>query len=124
MNFEHFTFLELIRTDTGMNNLPSTLDQVENLVALGYLLEDIRADYGAPIVVTSAFRTPLVNNKVGGVLNSFHLQGRAADIRPLHYPSKDYLWNFLNLLDVVKAYEDVLEEIIVDPNSRYIHIAI
>jgi hypothetical protein len=124
MNFKYFTFFELIKTDTGLQNIPASLDHVENLVALAQVLEDIRSDYGAPIVVTSAYRDPIVNHAVGGVANSFHLQGRAADIRPNLHPSCDYYWNFQNLLDVVKAYEDVLEEIIVDPQNRYIHIAI
>ena len=100
------------------------MEHVENLVHLAHLLEDIRNDFGAPIVVTSAYRTPLVNHEVGGVANSYHLQGRAADIRPNLHPSSEYYWNFQQLLDVVKKYEDELTEIIVDPKSRYIHIAI
>lgn len=100
------------------------MEHVENLVYLAQVLEDIRNDFGAPIVVTSAFRTPIVNKEVGGVSNSFHLQGRAADIRPNLHPSNEYYYNFQQLLDVVKKYDDILEEIIVDPKSRYIHIAI
>lgn len=124
MNYPHFTFHELIKTDCSTPNFPSLIDHVENLVHLAQVLEDIRLDFGAPIVVTSAFRTPIVNAEVGGVSNSYHLQGRAADIRPNLHPSKDYYWNFQQLLDVVKKYDDILEEIIVDPKSRYIHIAI
>ena len=124
MNYKHFTFHELTRTDQSSQNLPFHMDHVENLDLLAQILEDIRAEYGEPIVVSSAFRTPVVNAAVGGVLNSLHLQGRAADIRPNLHPSCDYHWNFQQLLDVVKTFEDVLEEIIVDPKSRYIHIAI
>ena len=121
---EHFTFHELTKTNCSSQNYPSLMEHVENLVHLAHLLEDIRNDYGSPIVVTSAFRTPLVNHEVGGVANSYHLQGRAADIRPNLHPSNEYYWNFQQLLDVVKKYEDDLIELIVDPKSRYIHIAI
>ena len=124
MAYEHFTFHELTRTSHSEQNYPYNMEHVENLVTLAQVLEDIRADYGAPIVVTSAFRTPLVNAAVGGVPNSFHLCGRAADIRPNLHPSNEYYWNFQCLLDVVKKYEDDLTEVIVDPQSRYIHIAI
>lgn len=120
----YFTFLELIKTDTGLNNIPTQIEYVENLVLLSQLLDEIRVLYGAPIVVTSAYRDVHVNMAVGGVPNSLHRLGRAADIRPNLYPSNEYYYNFQQLLDVVKQFEDDLEEIIVDPKSRYIHIAI
>lgn len=121
---KYFTFLELIKTDTGLNNIPVQMDYVENLVLLSQLLDEIRELYGAPIVVTSAYRDVHVNMAVGGVENSLHRLGRAADIRPNIYPSNEYYYNFQQLLDVVKQFDDELEEIIVDPKSRYIHIAI
>lgn len=120
----YFTFLELIKTDTGLNNIPTQMEYVENLVLLSQLLDEIRELYGAPVVVTSAYRDVHVNMAVGGVANSLHRLGRAADIRPNLYPSNEYYYNFQQLLDVVKQFEDDLEEIIVDPKSRYIHIAI
>lgn len=123
-HFPHFTFHELTKSSVSSENYPALIDHVENLVHLAQVLEDIREEYGAPIVVTSAFRTPIVNHEVGGVANSFHLQGRAADIRPNLHPSNQYYWNFQRLLDVVKTFDDILEEVIVDPKSRYIHIAI
>lgn len=39
------------------------------------------AYYGAPIFVTSAYRTQESNKEVGGAPNSQHLYGRAVDIR-------------------------------------------
>lgn len=121
---KYFTFLELIKTDTGYNNVPVQMSHVVNLVCLSELLDEIREDFGAPIVVNSAYRSVPVNMAVNGVANSLHLQGRAADIRPELYPSNEYYYNFNNLVDVVKRYEDDLSEIIVDPKSKYIHIAI
>ena len=46
------------------------------------LLEPARQAIGCPILVNSGFRNPRVNTLVGGVRNSQHLQGCAADIRP------------------------------------------
>ena len=120
----NFTFLELIKTYTGLNNVPVQMEHVENLVLLCNLLDEIREEYGSPIVINSAFRDNHVNMAVGGVANSLHRLGRAADIRPNLYPANEYYWNFQNLINVVKRYEDDLTEIIIDPKSRYIHIAI
>ncbi len=47
-----------------------------------HLLNRIRRSFGKPIIVNSAYRSPEHNKTVGGVENSFHVQGLAADIRP------------------------------------------
>jgi hypothetical protein len=43
-------------------------------------LDDIRARTGRPINVTSGYRPPDYNREVGGVSNSTHIDGLAADI--------------------------------------------
>lgn len=43
-------------------------------------LEDIRARAGRPVNVTSGYRPPAYNQEVGGVSNSCHIDGLAADI--------------------------------------------
>ena len=52
----------------------------ENLILLCKQLEKIRF-YTGPIIINSGVRCELHNKKVGGVTNSQHLVGRAADIR-------------------------------------------
>ena len=49
--------------------------------ALVQLLQSIRDHFGAPVVITSGYRTPAHNAKAGGTRFSQHLYGRAADIR-------------------------------------------
>lgn len=46
------------------------------------LLNRIRRAWGRPIIVNSGYRSPEWNRKVGGVENSWHTKGLAADIRP------------------------------------------
>ena len=48
---------------------------------LCYVLEAIRAHFGKPVVVTSGYRTPEYNAKVGGAAKSRHMLGIAADIQ-------------------------------------------
>lgn len=48
---------------------------------LAEILQKIRTHFGAPVTITSAFRTEAHNKKVGGCTDSQHLFGRAADIK-------------------------------------------
>lgn len=51
-----------------------------NLTRLSSRLEAIRRLVGKPIVITSGYRCPAINQKVGGAPNSYHTKGMAADI--------------------------------------------
>ena len=44
------------------------------------VLDPARERLGKPITVNSGFRCPLHNSRVGGVANSQHMRGEAADI--------------------------------------------
>jgi len=44
-------------------------------------LDELRERMGQPIIVTSAYRDPIHNARVGGAPKSLHKQGRAFDIR-------------------------------------------
>ena len=44
------------------------------------ILDRIRDSLGVPVYITSGFRCPSHNASVGGVANSQHLDGTAADI--------------------------------------------
>lgn len=45
------------------------------------MLEGLRAVLGQPITIISGYRSPDYNRKVGGARNSYHTQGKAADIQ-------------------------------------------
>lgn len=81
---EHFTLEELTRSQTaterGIDNTPSG-ESVINLTKLAAMLEQVRSALGnLPITVTSAYRSPALNVAVGGVADSHHCFGGAADI--------------------------------------------
>ena len=53
-------------------------------------LDDVRAEYGWPLNVTSDFRTPEENTAAGGVADSRHLVGQAVDVA--FPPTANHLW--------------------------------
>ncbi|MDE6824939.1 MAG: peptidase M15 [Duncaniella sp.] len=80
-----FTISELCRSEKAtklkIDNTPTPgIEQnLERLVA--NILDPLREAWGVPIDVTSGYRCPVLNKAVGGVKNSQHLTGQAADIR-------------------------------------------
>ncbi len=44
-------------------------------------LQELRDEIGKPIIINSGYRTESYNKKIGGVKNSYHIQGKAVDIR-------------------------------------------
>lgn len=45
------------------------------------ILDILRARIAKPVIITSGYRTPTRNKEVGGAKYSYHMRGRAADIR-------------------------------------------
>jgi len=84
---KNFSYDELIASSTakrlGLDNTPSE-EEKEKLRQLAEdILQPIRDAWKSPIIVNSAFRSEQVNKAVGGVKNSQHRLGEAADIKPI-----------------------------------------
>lgn len=100
---ENFTLYELIYSITananGINNTPSK-ESIKNLQALCQnVLQPLRWHLGVPIIITSGYRCPVLNKKIGGVPTSQHIIGQAADFIT---PRKDLKISF----DYIKNYLD------------------
>lgn len=115
----HFKFQELITTSTGLDNHPTCDEHLANLAVLWQILNHLREEFGRAIYVNSAYRTKEVNDRVGGAKKSYHLQGRAADIRP-----KDQQ-HLKQLYDTICSYQrDYNEFVEIIQYPTFIHIAI
>ena len=77
----HFKLGEFLDLGKYPKNIPPMQDVVNLTYGCHFLLEPDRKEVG-PIIINSGFRKEEVNRKVGGVKNSQHLLGQAADIRP------------------------------------------
>jgi putative chitinase len=79
---EHFLLEEFTLSSTalalGIPNDP-TPAHLENLKHLAECMETVRALFDKPIEITSGYRNPQINAAVGGVPNSAHALGHAAD---------------------------------------------
>lgn len=82
---DFFSLEEFTRSSTAqrlkIDNSPS--DEVVRNIQYGVqmVLDPLRRIIRTPIIVTSGFRCSTLNKAVGGVANSWHTKGNAADLR-------------------------------------------
>lgn len=127
----HFTVGEFFRSGTairlGIDNNPdahpgegiSTAEVVENLRALcTEVLEPLRRRVRR-VIVTSGYRCQELNKAVGGVWNSQHLKGEAADI---FVPDTATAMRYGHILERHSAVQQLLLEPMGIQQKRWIHV--
>lgn len=117
----HFTFDELTRTgktDLQAKNREEAKAHMKELTELAEMLEVIRAKFG-PVRVTSGFRGPSVNARVGGSKSSQHLVGQAADIGC--GVSDEELHKWIVTESGIKFGQCILEK---PPGKSWVHISL
>ena len=122
---EHFSLEEMTKSQTGarkgIDNTPPP-EVVENLKLLcENVLEKVRIHFGRPVIVNSGYRGPKLNKAIGGVKNSQHLTGQAADIE---VPGVDNSVLFCWIRDNL-----VFDQVILEfhkkgvPDSGWVHVS-
>ena len=115
---EYFTLKELTATSTGLPNEPNE-EQIKNLEYLVVeILDPLRCIYRSPIKVNSGFRSPEVNQKVGGVYNSQHLRGEAVDITA-GCPIENR-----KLFQIIATSGFLFDQLIDEKNYSWIHVSL
>lgn len=124
---KNFTPTELLVTNTGMQNMPSSFEEWSNLYHTAVSLQRLRDAFGKAIRVTSGFRSPAVNRAVKGANNSAHLHGLAADIQA--YAASEAANRRLFAVAERMLQELSIDQLIVytttgtqDGNIRWIHV--
>ena len=111
---KNFTLAEMVATSHGKLQDTPTLAVVQNLQRLCTLvLQPLRDTLGAPVYINSGYRSKRLNAKVGGVPNSRHLLGKAADI---HCDNLDYAKVIFDILKQNPNVDKVLIEKRPTPN--------
>lgn len=94
----YFTLKEMTKSRTAevyhIDNTP-TEEVVENLKKVMYVLDMVRVHMGKPILVNSGYRCRKLNDIVGGVQESMHIRGLAADFRTGKVEDIDNMFEFL-----------------------------
>lgn len=94
----YFTIKEMTKSHTAklyhIGNTPTT-EVIENLKKVMYILDIVRAHIGKPILINSGYRCKRLNEMVGGVQNSMHTKGLAADFRTEKKEDIDTMFEFL-----------------------------
>ena len=133
-NWKYFSLQELCASDTArrlhIENVPDSA-QLENLDRLvTTLLDPLREIWGSPLIVSSGFRCKELNKLVGGVSNSYHLFGLAADIGTITTLKRSSKVNNMWLFKLIKQNMKALgvDEVIAEKSSlngcQWVHVQI
>ena len=103
----------------GVDNTP-TPEHLENLYMLASKLEDIRRLLGhKPIKISSSYRNPELNRLVGGVSNSDHALGLAADFTCPGFGTPYEIC--IHISDKIEPFDQLIFE---QGNTDWVHLGL
>ena len=122
---KHFTISELTYStkarELHIDNSPFSYTIIDNLTQLTEnLLDPIREAWGAPIIITSGYRSDALNKAVGGAKTSAHRYGLAVDVVPKNMADIDEFAAFVKDYLKDKEYDQLILER--KGGSRWLHI--
>lgn len=125
---DNISYDELIDSNTarekGIDNVPGNVEVLSNLFLTAHGLQSIRDfikkkfGFEIPLYITSGYRCEELNEEVGGVDDSAHLFGLAADIVPSGITVKQ-------LYEAIQEMEDLpFDQLIHEKvgNAEWVHI--
>ena len=117
---EHFSLEELtysrIAVENGLDNEPPPAVRQSLCYLAVHLLEPLRGLYNSPIAVLSGYRSDSVNRLAGGVVNSQHRKGEAADCYIPEGPCR--------LLDILKKSGLLFDQAILYKKRNFLHLSL
>ncbi|MFJ4256791.1 D-Ala-D-Ala carboxypeptidase family metallohydrolase [Pseudomonas monteilii] len=115
----HFTLDEMtvsqLAARDGFDNTPPPQARA-NLQLLCGALEQVRALFDAPIIISSGYRSEKVNQLIGGSPNSQHVQGLAADFTVIEVSPRDTVRRISNS---TIAFDQLILEF-----DRWVHLSV
>ena len=122
---EHITYAEAIHSNTakrkGIDNTPNPT-QVEAMKLIAEkVFEPLRSWAGGAIKVNSFFRSPFLNEAIGGVSTSQHCKGQAIDIDDVYgHKSNSEMFAYIRKnLD----FDQLIWEFGTEMNPNWIHVS-
>ena len=119
----HFSLMEMQRSGTAIeqgidNTIPPEAQRRLTLLCR-HVLEPLRQRFER-IIITSGYRCKELNKAVGGVDNSQHTTGEAADI---HVSDQEQALRFLNFLTEHTDFDQIILEPRHRLRKRWIHVS-
>ena len=122
---DNITYAEAIHSNTakrkGIDNTPNPT-QVENMkITAEKIFQPLREWVGGPIKINSFFRSPELNEAIGGSKTSQHCKGQALDIDDVYgykTNAEMYSWVTENL-----NFDQMIWEFGTDMNPNWVHIS-
>lgn len=117
----NFTFEEMIASPTATDNgyteqfIPPAIVIANAVLLAENILQPLRNYLNKPIVISSWYRCMRTNAKVGGVVNSQHLEGLAADTNVNGYTVEE-------LYQLIRSTNLPFDQLIQEFN-RWVHIS-
>jgi hypothetical protein len=122
----HLSLLEVSKSNTasrkGIDNTPHG-EHLNNLISLAQnIFQPIRNHFGAPIFVSSGYRSEALNKAINGAKNSQHCKGQALDLDndAVEYPTNkqifDYIKDNLN-------FDQLIWEFGTEENPSWVHVS-
>ena len=120
----YFTINELCASETAkkkkINNIPSK-EITSHLNELIKFLNPIRESWGSAIRINSGYRCSELNKAVGGVSNSSHLKGWAADLYPVNGKYEEFKKFITDYLKDKEFDQCIIEK---SSKSEWIHLGL
>jgi zinc D-Ala-D-Ala carboxypeptidase len=116
---KHFTLEELVNSETatrlGIDNTP-TVEVIDNLTFLAEKLEDVRALLCNPMLVSSGYRSLILNRHLGSRDTSSHAKGLAIDFISPSFGNPEAIVKAIVESDI--QYDQVILEF-----NRWVHLS-
>lgn len=116
---DNFSLQELTLSETavrrGIPNEPSEAVIANLKLLCEHILEPLRLLVGKPILITSGYRSPMLNQAIGGARNSQHCTGNAVDFHINGY-TVEQLYQFVK--KSVLPYSQTIQEF-----NRWVHVS-
>lgn len=120
---KYFTIHELTKSETArrkkIDNTPSEAIKKNLIELVNNVLDPLREAWGKPIVVSSGYRCPRLNQAVGGTLSSQHVLGQAADIHTLSDAPADNK----KLYELIRKLNLPIDQCINEYDYNWIHVS-
>tara|TARA_R100000005_G_C4916789_1_gene151901 strand:- start:38 stop:499 length:462 start_codon:yes stop_codon:yes gene_type:complete len=122
---KNITYNEAVHSNTakrkGIENIPNE-NQIANMMTIAEMIfQPLRSYVGGPIKITSFFRSPELNQAIGGSKSSQHCKGQAMDLDDVYGHKTnaemfDYIRENLDFDQLIWEFGD-------DNNPNWIHVS-